>query len=110
MIHDRRFDPRVSCSDHVSLEWHDAAVRKGAAEGQLTDISLSGARLQTDGPVPVIVPVRVVIGERELKGTIRYCFRGEGRYVVGIEFDMECQRVAAAIMRANRRATALPTM
>jgi PilZ domain len=108
MMHDRRFDPRMSCSNHVRLEWQDPSLATGFAEGHLTDISLSGTRLQSTVPVPVLLPTRLIIGEWQLTGTIRYCFRSDGAFTVGVEFDPDSQRTAGAIMRAIRRPSPVP--
>jgi hypothetical protein len=74
---DRRIEPRMLCADMVDVQWKDKTghIRKGVAN--LEDISLSGACLQFDQPIP-------------LQTDLRIAYREIG-YFLGIEFDPGCR-------------------
>lgn len=88
---DRRIEPRMLCADMVDVQWKDNAgrVRKGVAN--LEDISLSGACLQFDQPIPLQTDVRITYPKGELAGKVRYCVYREIGYFLGIEFEPGCK-------------------
>jgi hypothetical protein len=88
---DRRIEPRMLCADMVDVHWKDKSgrLRKGVAN--LEDISLSGACLQFDQPVPLQTEVRISYPKGELLGRVRYCVYREIGYFLGIEFDPGCR-------------------
>jgi len=88
---DRRIEPRMLCADMVDVQWKDKTgrIRKGVAN--LEDISLSGACLQFDQPVPLQTDVRISYPKGELLGKVRYCVYREIGYFLGIEFDPGCR-------------------
>ncbi|HUJ48829.1 MAG TPA: PilZ domain-containing protein [Bryobacteraceae bacterium] len=88
---DRRIEPRMLCADMVDVHWKDKTgrIRKGVAN--LEDISLSGACLQFDQPVPLQTEVRISYPKGELLGKVRYCVYREIGYFLGIEFDPGCR-------------------
>ena len=65
---DRRIEPRMLCADMVDVQWKDKSgrIRKGVAN--LEDISLSGACLQFDQPVPLQTDLRISYPKGELAG------------------------------------------
>jgi hypothetical protein len=88
---DRRIEPRMLCADMVDVHWKDKTgrIRKGVAN--LEDISLSGACLQFDQPVPLQTELRISYPKGELLGKVRYCVYREIGYFLGIEFDPGCR-------------------
>jgi hypothetical protein len=75
------------CADMVGLEWKDKSgrIRRGVAH--LEDISLSGASLQVDYPVPLQASLRITYPKGELRGILRYCVFREIGYFLGVEFE-----------------------
>ena len=88
---DRRVEPRMLCADMVDVQWTDKAgkIRKGVAN--LEDISLSGACLQVDRPVPQGTSFRISYPNGELTGVVKYCVFREIGYFLGIEFEPGCK-------------------
>ena len=88
---DRRIEPRMLCADMVDVQWKDKAgrVRRGVAN--LEDISLSGACLQFDQPIPLQTDMRINYPKGQLLGKVRYCVYREIGYFLGIEFDPGCR-------------------
>jgi hypothetical protein len=88
---DRRIEPRMLCADMVDVHWKDKSgrIRKGVAN--LEDISLSGACLQFDQPIPLQTDLRISYPKGELLGKVRYCVYREIGYFLGIEFEPGCK-------------------
>ncbi len=84
---DRRVEPRMLCADMVGLEWKDKGGRTRRALAHLEDISLSGASLQVESPVPLQSKLRITYPKGELRGVVRYCVFREIGYFLGIEFE-----------------------
>ena len=84
---DRRLETRMLCADMVGLVWKDKGGRTRRAVAHLEDISLSGASLQTDCPVPLQASLRITYPKGELRGIVRYCVFREIGYFLGIEFE-----------------------
>jgi len=123
---ERRVEPRLMCADLVEIFWKDKSGRSRKAMAILEDISLSGACLQLDGPLPLKSVVRISHPRSELHGTVRYCVYREIGYFLGIEFGPGCrwsrsrfrpqhlldlrQLIERSMKKANRRApqAALP--
>jgi hypothetical protein len=78
------------CADIVDVQWKDksGSIRKGTAN--LEDISLSGACLQVDRPIPLQTDVRISYPKGVLVGKIRYCVFREIGYFLGVEFEPGC--------------------
>ncbi|HYO81504.1 MAG TPA: PilZ domain-containing protein [Bryobacteraceae bacterium] len=83
----RRVEPRMLCADLVDVHWKDKSGRVRRTVANLEDISLSGACIQTDIPVPLDSHVRLTYTRGELKGRVCYCIYREIGYFIGIEFD-----------------------
>ena len=83
---DRRIEPRMLCADMVDVQWKDKAGRMRRGVANLEDISLSGACLQFDQPIPLQTDLRISYPKGELSGKVRYCVYREIGYFLGIEF------------------------
>lgn len=79
------------CADLVELHWKDKTGRGKKVVANLEDISLSGACLQTDAPLPLDTPVRIIYPKGRLFGTVSYCVYREIGYFLGIRFAAGCQ-------------------
>jgi hypothetical protein len=88
---DRRIEPRLLCSDLVDIEWKDKTGRIRRCIANLEDISLSGACLQLDRPIPLGSPMRISYPRGELIGAVRYCVFREIGFFLGVEFEDGCQ-------------------
>jgi hypothetical protein len=84
---DRRIETRMLCADLVDFQWKDANGRKKRGVANLEDISLSGACLQVDRPVPLGSVVHISYPSGELKGIVKYCVFRDIGYFLGIEFE-----------------------
>lgn len=87
VMQDRRIETRMLCADLVDFHWKDANGRKKRGVANLEDISLSGACLQVDRPVPLGSPVFISYPSGELKGLVKYCVFRDIGYFLGIEFE-----------------------
>ena len=88
---ERRIEPRMLCADMVDVQWKDKTgrIRRGVAN--LEDISLSGACLQFDQPIPLQTDLRISYPKGELTGKVRYCVYREIGYFLGVEFEAGCK-------------------
>ena len=84
---DRRVEPRMLCADLVDIRWKDQAGRTRHIVANLEDISLSGACLQVERPVPLGTIMLISYPNGELKGKVKYCVFREIGYFLGIEFE-----------------------
>ena len=84
---DRRSEPRMLCADLVDLQWKDKGGRTRKIVANLEDISLCGACVQVDMPVPPQTVVRIAHPKGELVGQVRYCIYREIGYFLGVEFE-----------------------
>jgi len=75
------------CADLVDVQWKDPAGRTRRGVANLEDISLSGACLQVDRPVPLGTAFRISYPNGELLGKVKYCVFREIGYFLGIEFE-----------------------
>jgi hypothetical protein len=86
MLDDRRVEPRMLCADLVDVQWKDHSGRTRRGVANLEDISLSGACLQVDRPVPQGTTLRMSYPNGELLGIVKYCVFREIGYFLGVEF------------------------
>jgi hypothetical protein len=84
---DRRIETRMLCADLVDFQWKDGNGRKKRGVANLEDISLSGACLQVDRPIPLGSPIHISYPSGELKGVVKYCVFRDIGYFLGIEFE-----------------------
>jgi PilZ domain len=75
------------CADLVDFQWKDQSGRSRRGVANLEDISLSGACLQIERPVPLGCTVRITYPNGELTGRVKYCVFREIGYFLGVEFD-----------------------
>jgi hypothetical protein len=86
-MHNRRAEPRMLCADLVDVQWKDRSGRIRRAVANLEDISLSGACVQVDSPIPIETTLRISYPKGELQGRVCYCVFREIGYFLGIEFE-----------------------
>ncbi len=84
---DRRVETRLLCADLVDVQWKDPSGRLRRSVANLEDISLSGACLQVDRPVPLGTNFRITYPNGKLNGKVKYCVFREIGYFLGIEFE-----------------------
>ncbi len=75
------------CADLVDLQWKDKSGRTRRSIANLEDISVSGACLQVERPIPLETVLRMNYPKGELVGRVKYCVFREIGYFLGIEFD-----------------------
>ena len=75
------------CADLVDVQWKDQTGRIRRSIANLEDISLSGACLQVERPVPLGTPYRIHYPKGILSGKVKYCVFREIGYFLGIEFE-----------------------
>ena len=75
------------CADLVDVQWKDKNGRVRRAVANLEDISLSGACVQVDTPIPAETTLRISYPKGELQGRVCYCVFREIGYFLGIEFE-----------------------
>lgn len=86
---DRRVETRMLCADLVDVRWKDPAGKSRRVVANLEDISLSGACIQMDKPIPLGTRVRISYPNGELNGVVRYCVFREIGFFIGIEFEAD---------------------
>jgi hypothetical protein len=84
---DRRIEPRLLCADLVDIRWKDKTGKTRRTVANLEDISLSGACLQVDRPIPPQSTIQITYPKGELLGKVRYCVYREIGYFLGVEFE-----------------------
>jgi hypothetical protein len=84
---DRRLETRMLCADLIDVHWQDPSGHTRTALANLEDISLSGACLQLDHPVPRETLLRIAHPKSELQGRVRYCVYRDTGYFVGVQFE-----------------------
>ena len=75
------------CADLVDIQWKDPNGRSRRGVANLEDISLSGACLQVDRPVPLGTALHISYPNGELTGKVKYCVFREIGYFLGVEFE-----------------------
>jgi hypothetical protein len=86
-MQNRRVETRMLCADIVDIRWKDREGRVRRTVANLEDISLSGACVQVDSPIPLETSLRIMYPKGELQGRVCYCVYREIGYFLGIEFD-----------------------
>ncbi len=84
---ERRIEMRMLCADLVDLQWKDKTGKTRRAIANLEDISVSGACLQVERPIPLGTDLKMNYPKGELLGKVKYCVFREIGYFLGIEFD-----------------------
>lgn len=75
------------CADLVDVRWKDATGKVRHFVANLEDISISGACLQVDKPIPLQATLRITYSKGELHGRVCYCVYREIGYFLGVEFE-----------------------
>lgn len=95
-MQERRSEVRLLCADLVEVRWKDGSGKNHRGSALLEDISVSGACLQMETPVPVGSRVRWTSPatrggkarrSKEFIGVVRYCDYQEIGYYLGVEFE-----------------------
>jgi len=86
-MQNRRVEPRMLCADLVDIQWKDKSGKTRRAVANLEDISLSGACVQVDAPVPLETKLKISYPKGELRGRVCYCVYREIGYFLGVEFE-----------------------
>lgn len=84
---ERRVEPRMLCADLIEIQWKDPNGRTRRSVANLEDISISGACLQVERPVPLGSVMHMTYPNGELTGHVKYCVFREIGYFLGVEFD-----------------------
>lgn len=86
-MYNRRAETRLLCADLVDVQWKDKEGRTRRTVANLEDISISGACIQVDSPVPLQTTLKISFPKGELQGCVRYCVFREIGYFLGVEFE-----------------------
>ncbi len=86
-MHDRRIQSRMLCADLVNIQWKEPSGKVRCAVANLEDISLSGACLQLDQPIPLKTILRISYPKGQLVGFVRYCVYRDIGYFMGVQFQ-----------------------
>src|SRR5438270_2231311 len=86
-MQNRRVETRLLCADLVDIKWKDKSGRTKRAVANLEDISLSGACVQLEAPIPLNTTLQISYPKGELQGKVCYCVYREIGYFIGIEFE-----------------------
>jgi hypothetical protein len=90
-MQERRSQPRMLCADLVKIHFRDQLGRQRTKVANLEDISLTGACIQLDDPLPKETSLRIAHPKGEFRGRVRYCFYREIGYFIGVEFEPGCE-------------------
>lgn len=88
---DRRIETRMLCADMVEVQWKDKSGRTRRSVANLEDISLTGACVQVERPIPLQSPLKISYPKGELLGIVRYCVFRDIGYFLGVEFEPGCR-------------------
>src|SRR3982751_4354857 len=86
-MQNRRVETRMLCADLVDVRWKDKSGRTRRTVANLEDISLSGACVQVDLPIPLQTTLQISYPKGELQGRVCYCIYREIGYFLGVEFE-----------------------
>jgi len=90
-MEERRAQPRMLCADLVRVHFRDKSGREKTKVANLEDISLGGACLQLDDPLPKETNLRIAHPKGEFRGRVRYCIYRDIGYFIGVEFEPGCK-------------------
>ena len=88
---DRRYGRRVPTTEAVDLLWSDQAGQAQHSTFQLADISITGAAVRAERPVHVGAKVSLGYQNKTVAGKVRHCARKGADFLLGIEFEDECE-------------------
>jgi hypothetical protein len=87
----RRGEERTFCKTWVEIHWKNQLGQTREAIANLEDISMSGACLQLERPIPLRTVLTFTYQNTELTGTVRHCVLREVGFVLGVQFDPGCR-------------------
>jgi len=90
---DRRYGRRVPTADPVDLLWRDPTGQPQQSTFHLADISICGAAVRAERPVHVGTTVALGYQNKTVIGKVKHCARKGADFILGIEFDDECEWV-----------------
>jgi hypothetical protein len=67
----------------------------------MEDLSASGARIRVNRPIPMNARVAIVVRDKQLPATVRYCTRTRIEHIVGVEFDPGYQEILQSLCQIN---------
>jgi len=88
---DRRYDSRQRRSVPLDLRWQDPVGHSHVIGVQLSDISPSGAAVRARSPIPVGSLVSFHYENQKLSGKVRHCEKVPDGFLLGLEFDTDCE-------------------
>ena len=86
-MQERRENERLLCAELVQLVWEDPGGCERRKIANLEDISLCGLCLQLETVLGVGTRLRVLYGDGELVGIVRYATHRDGAYFLGVQLD-----------------------
>jgi hypothetical protein len=78
------------CSELVNVHFRSRTGRNRRIAANLEDISLSGACVQVEEPIPANTLLRICHPKGEFEGTVRYCIFRKIGYFLGVQFQPGC--------------------
>jgi len=88
---DRRYGRRVPVSEPVDLLWRDQSGLTQHSIFHLADISICGAAVRAERPVHVGASVSFGYQNKTIAGKVKHCARKGADFVLGIEFEDDCE-------------------
>src|SRR5581483_1252339 len=86
-MQDRRNEARLLCADLIEVMWSEPDGREQRRVANLEDISAAGMSLQLEIPVHAGTRVRVLYGQVELTGIVRYAVYRNKAFFIGVQLD-----------------------
>ena len=96
-MHNRRAETRMLCADLVDVQWKDKNGRTRRAIANLEDISLSGACIQVEAPIPIETHAADQLPERRTAGSGLLLRVSGNRLLPGHRVRARISVVAAAV-------------
>ncbi len=91
IMNERRIEPRMLCAELIEIRWCDKDGSPCTGMANLEDISLSGACLHMERPIPRGATVKILYGDGELVGAVQYYLYRDWGYFLGVEFSDGCK-------------------
>jgi hypothetical protein len=85
MSADRRSEPRLEDSELAVLTWEENGTTLQQI-GNVDNLSLNGAGIVADYPLPLSTPISLTYGEGELTAVVRHCKPLDEGHFIGVEF------------------------
>ena len=88
-MNDRRLENRYLCADLVRVDWQEGEDEVQTASAVLEDISVIGACVQVEAPIPLAAPLTIRVRDQQFPGVVTYCVYRDYGYFVGVRFCEE---------------------